>query len=93
MEEGNLVDEARGRAVAVSADAAATKRVEVRILIDLEEDGKPREEGVGKLMSRWRCRDEEGGLKCGKEDLILPKLEINDEKLMGKTRFTEWTER
>lgn len=37
-EEDDLVDDARGRAVAVSADAAATKRVEVRILIDLAED-------------------------------------------------------
>ena len=54
-EEDDLVDEARWTAVAVSADAAATKRVEVRILIvskKTETIGKRR---VGKLMSRWRC--------------------------------------
>lgn len=47
-EEDDLVDEARGRAVTVSADAAATKRVEVRILVDYEEDGDNWEEGYWK---------------------------------------------
>ena len=47
-EEDDLVDEARGTAVAVSADAAATKRVEVRILIDFEEDGDNWEEACWK---------------------------------------------
>ena len=32
------------------------------------------------------------GVKLGKEDLILPKLRINDEKLMGRTRFIRWRE-
>ena len=45
VDDGNLVDEARGRAVAVSADAAATKRVEVSILIDLKQDRENREDG------------------------------------------------